>query len=126
MWGWSFVSAVCFFLVFLSVRGHVTIKRDGLGRKFKWHKPAFDPYALGRGDEQYGPLVGTVGKTMCWLVVIDDLSIRLFNSYSMSRFPISYIILTLPISVSRVLETFGFRVPVYAFVFSAVCFLLLG
>ena len=44
----------------------------------------------------------------------------------MSRFPISYITFTLPISIARVAETYGFPVPVYAFIFSAVCFLLLG
>ncbi|KAF8519295.1 hypothetical protein JB92DRAFT_2786829 [Gautieria morchelliformis] len=42
------------------------------------------------------------------------------------RFPISYITLTLPISVSRVGETFGLPIPTYAFVFSAVSVLLLG
>lgn len=73
MWVWSAISAVCFFLVFLSVRGNITVKRDAAGRNVRFNKRAFDSYALGSGYEQYGVLVGTVGKTMCWFVHVNEL-----------------------------------------------------
>ena len=72
MWVWSLVSAVCSLLVFLSVRGNIKAKRGGPGRIVRWSKRAIALYAQERGDEQYGTLVGTVGKTMCWLVILDE------------------------------------------------------
>ncbi|KAF8519294.1 hypothetical protein JB92DRAFT_2012295 [Gautieria morchelliformis] len=77
MWVSSFLSAVCFVLVFLSVRGHITVKRDGQSRSVRWNRRAFNSFALGSGEEQYGALVGNVGKTMCWLVPIDGQLFRL-------------------------------------------------
>ena len=71
MWISALVSAVCFLLVFLSVRGNMTVKRDGRRRSVRWSRRTFNSYALGNGEEHYGELVGTVGKTLCWLVLVD-------------------------------------------------------
>ncbi|KAF8506152.1 hypothetical protein BU17DRAFT_101011 [Hysterangium stoloniferum] len=111
MWFWSFVSAICFLLVLLSVRGNIVVKVEASGSTFKWRARSFDRYAFGGVEEQYGNLVGGVGKTMS--------SIK-------SRFPVSYIVLTFPLSVTRISETYGFPAPTYAFTLAAVVFFLLG
>jgi len=98
----SVLSAILYSVIFLILRGTLNIK-GGISL-------IFDPnerWVVGKVTENYHRFVARVARSMLW-------------------YPVVYIILLVPYSVTRLLQISGWSVPFGALVFAYTCWFMLG